>query len=161
MRETFDVDKFVIHKQVSEHNIAPAMSNNADLLGYYGYQEALWRTAVDNLKLQLDTRSSELELEVKRTAEKMTEATAKATVSVHEDIVTLKKSILVAKEQEMLFSNAYSTLDNRGKMLVALGNQKRIEMTNISNVDFHTTPLKQTTEDKLALRERFRNGIEA
>lgn len=134
MKQKFNIEKFIEDKSLSENELSSGMASNADLLGYYGYQEVLWRSVVDNLKLQLDTKSSEVELEIKDTAEKITEATVKARVAVNPEIKKIKAALLVAKEQEMLYSNAVSAIDNKGKMLISLGAWKRAEF---DNTDMH------------------------
>lgn len=129
MRQKFDVEKFVTDRKIND--ISDGMTTNSDLLGFYGYQESLWDSMIDNLKLQIENRSAFLELDIRSGLEKMTDATVKAKVAADAEIQKLKKALLIAKEQSALYTNACRALDQKGKMLISLGAWKRSEIDGL------------------------------
>jgi hypothetical protein len=134
MKKEFEVTKFLNDtKEIDESNINISMANNHTLIAYYGYQYALWQTYLQSLKLLLDTKSSRFEIELREDAEKnskkTTEASIKASISMHPEVEKIKIESTKAGEQVALYSNAISSIENRGKMLVALGAMIRQEMS--------------------------------
>jgi len=151
MKQKFDVEQFIEDKKLSEDTIVDAMTNCASLIGYYGQQQAHWKSVVDNLKMQLDNRSAEVELEIKASGDKITEATAKAKVALDAEVKKLKSAIIVAKEQEMLYSNAVSAIDTKAKMAISLGAWKRSELEGLG---IHIKDRTGATATRLTDEER-------
>lgn len=132
MRQNFDVDKFNEDKRAFDENtIGTAMECNADILGFYGYQEALWSHRVSALKLATEAKSAQKYIDYKNSGEKLTDTTVKSMVEADEEIVRLKSEQEVAKLEQKLYSMAINTLHEKGKMLISRGASLRSEMENL------------------------------
>lgn len=131
-RTYFDIKKFIVDKQpVQDYQISEAMANNSDLLGYYGHQSVLWDRAINNLKLKIEVRSAEAQLEVRSSGDKITAGEVEARVSVDTFVRQLKAGLNVAIEQHKLYTVAHNTMKDRGDMLRSLGVYRRAEMENL------------------------------
>lgn len=155
--QSFEAEKFVNDTKVNQTDISRDMATNADILGYYGHQEALWKSTVDRFKLEIDTLSASLEVEIKASGEKITDATTKARVAIDPDLINLKKNLIRATEQQRLFANAVSAIENKGHMLVGIGNNLRAEMSNLGMGISAPNPSPRTADRKRELKDLASN----
>lgn len=128
MRQPFNVEKFLQDADFSE--LSEDVAKNASLLAFYGAQEALWRTICDTVKMQVENKAAALEVAIKESGEKITDSTTKAKVQIDPEYQELKKKQIQALEQQRLYSNAISAIEQKGHMLVAHGNNLRGELSN-------------------------------
>lgn len=160
MRQKFEVEKFIEDKKIDETNISLAMTSNADLIGFYGYQESLWKSFVESIKLQYETLSSQLEINIKAAAsEKITEATVRAKIAIEPEIQKLRKAQNLAREQELLYSNAIRAMEQRGKMLISLGAWMRAELGNMDMSISNNSPSKPRINPR-DRREMFQKSLD-
>lgn len=160
MKQKFDVTKFIEDKKIDQNDISLAMASNADLIGFYGYQESLWKSYLESLKIQYEALASKLEIDIKSEYEKQTEATVKARINTNEEIVKLRKALAVVREQEMLYSNGVRTLEQRGKMLISLGAWMRAELSNMDMSISHSpsSPRISPKDRRQVLTETLANS---
>lgn len=145
-KQIFDVEKFELDKKIDQNRISDAMSDNADILGFYGNQQTLWQGYSDLLKLQIANKSAQLELEIRRIADaegqKVTDSSVKAQVAADEDILKLQQTLIKSQEQYRLYLNAVDAVEHKGKMLISLGAWLRSEMDNLGMHINHSDPTK-------------------
>lgn len=161
MKQLFDAEKFVEDKKpVDEATISSAMACNADLLGFYGYQEALWGNHAALLKVAVEAKIAQKSISYKEEADsdkrKTTDAIIKSMVEADSEVLKLKHALEVAKGEQRLYSIAVSTIEHKGKMLISYGAHMRSEMDNLG---MHTSnsPIQRRTppEGKQAILDKI------
>lgn len=126
----FDYDTYLEKLHLSDNDIGEALSDNAAMLGFYGYQQGKWEAKAALNKVRLKNRESEVAQTIRAEDGKVAQTTIAARIPLDTVVKALEQRLVLDREQETLYSNAFKAFLDRGNNARSKNTTQRVERAN-------------------------------